>query len=563
MNKDKTKAVPYCRVSSREQEETGYSLPSQQKLMQEYADRKSFEISKMFSVAESASGAKQRKFFAEMMVYLRKNKINILLCEKVDRITRNFKEAIVISDWLEEDENRQIHFVKQNLVIHKNAKSDEKFRWDIEIVLAKKYVANLSEEVKKGQKEKIAQGWLPTKPPLGYKTTGEKGHKIHIIDEGKAPLMREMFELYSTGNHSTLSLVKVMHEKGLRTRGGGILGKSRLHMLLSDPFYYGAIKWKGEVTKGSHEPIITRQLYEKVQLILCRKLKNPQYRKHLPIFKAKLLCGECGGTVTWEIQRGHWYGHCNHYKTCNQKKWVRQEKVEEQLFPLFDKVVPKNIRVLKWLEKALKEDHAEESAANKNRREEIAWAIAVADKRMEKAYLDKLDGTIETALCQKVMENAKKEKADLLLAQMNLNEDQSTYYEAGYAIHELASQAKAIYESPMATIEEKRLLLSYVFSDMKLEEDITRPNYTLAFEFLAEWIPKLNKNFEQAKNTTKSDVLSSSLSITSAELTGEPLEPRNEFRASKSPSSSVQFDDIGIKLGVLLRGLDSNQRPIA
>src|SRR3989344_2836087 len=140
----KTKSVSYCRVSSKEQEETGYSLPSQEKLMQEYADRKIFEMAKIFS---------------EMMVYLAKNKIDILLCEKVDRITRNFKEALVINDWLEENPNRQIHFVKQNLVIHKNAKYDERFRWDIEIVLAKKYIANLSEEVKKGQAEKIAQGW--------------------------------------------------------------------------------------------------------------------------------------------------------------------------------------------------------------------------------------------------------------------------------------------------------------------------------------------------------------------------------------------------------------------
>ena len=78
-------------------------MPSQEKLMQEYADRKIFEMARIFSIAESASGAKQRKIFSEMMVYLAKNKIDILLCEKVDRITRNFKEALVINDWLEEN----------------------------------------------------------------------------------------------------------------------------------------------------------------------------------------------------------------------------------------------------------------------------------------------------------------------------------------------------------------------------------------------------------------------------------------------------------------------------
>ncbi|MEK6839786.1 MAG: recombinase family protein, partial [Nanoarchaeota archaeon] len=64
-NLPKLKAVLYCRVSSKEQEETGYSLPAQEKLLKDYAERKSFAIAKVFSVAESASGAKQRKVFME------------------------------------------------------------------------------------------------------------------------------------------------------------------------------------------------------------------------------------------------------------------------------------------------------------------------------------------------------------------------------------------------------------------------------------------------------------------------------------------------------------------
>ncbi|MCX6717755.1 MAG: recombinase family protein, partial [Candidatus Taylorbacteria bacterium] len=252
----KNKSVAYCRVSSKEQEETGYSLPSQEKLLTEYAKRKELEVIKVFAVAESASGAKQRKIFGEMMNYMENNNIQILLCEKVDRLTRNLKEAVVANDWIEANIERQIHFVKQNLVIHKNAKSDEKFRWDIEIVLAKKYIANLSEEVIKGQKEKIAQGWLPTKPPLGYKTTGDKGHKTHFIDEEKAPNIRKMFELYSTGNYSTPALVDVMYKEGLRNRAGKKVGKTRLYDLLSNPFYCGKMKWNEEVFPAKHEAMI-------------------------------------------------------------------------------------------------------------------------------------------------------------------------------------------------------------------------------------------------------------------------------------------------------------------
>jgi len=331
------KCASYCRVSSKEQEETGYSLPSQEKLLVEYANRKGFEVAKVFSVAESASGSKQRKIFAEMMDYVGKNNIQILLCEKVDRLTRNLKEAVVANDWLEANEERQIHFVKQNLVIHKNAKSDEKFRWDIEIVLAKKYISNLSEEVKKGQKEKIAQGWLPAKSPLGYKTIGEKGHKIHVVDEERSHFMKKAFEYYSTGNYSLISLREKLYEEGLRTRSGSKLSKSRLEDILRDPFYKGSMRWNDIVYdgKGLHEPLVSKELFDKVQFMLTRK-QTPHYKRHIFQFSKMIECGECGGRISAEIQKGIIYYSCKHNRPCTQKGMTLEGQIESALMNTFE-----------------------------------------------------------------------------------------------------------------------------------------------------------------------------------------------------------------------------------
>ncbi len=494
-NNTKIKSIIYARVSSKDQEETGYSLPSQEKLARDYALRKDFTVAKVFSIAESASGTKERKVFAEMLEYMVNHKINVLVCEKVDRITRNFKEAVKINDWLEEDEARSIHFVKQNLIIHKNAKSDEKFRWDIEIVLAKKYIANLSEEVRKGQKEKIAQGWRPTKPIVGYKAIGEKGHKIHVIDETKAPLIRKMFEMYSTGNYSLNALVEIMYKEGLRNTNGNIMGKSIIHRYLSNPFYYGKILWKGVLHDGKHEPIINKDLFTVVQARLMRK-DNPQYKTHLPVFKAKMKCEECGGTIAWENQKGHWYGHCNHYKECSQSKWVKQPQVEDQILPYFDKIAPKNEQVLAWLTRAMKESHKDEIDYNTQKRESYNYIIRNYDTRIEGAYKDKLDGKMPVSLCEKIITDSTKEKNDAIDALAKLSESRTAYYEAGYAIHELAMKAKDIYESPRAEVEDKRLLLSYIFSNLSLNAEKINPKYTFAFEFLAEWMPRLNEIFE-------------------------------------------------------------------
>ena len=493
------KAVLYARVSSREQEETGYSLPAQEKFLRDYAQKNDFEVAKVFAVSESAGGKVRRKIFAEMMDYIRKNKISIVIVETTDRLTRSFADVPIIDNWVLEDETHQIHLAKEGCVLHKNSKSHEWFMWRVKVATAEYYVKLLSENVKKGQKEKIAQGWLPTKPPLGYKTIGEKGHKIHIIDEEKAPLVRKMFELYATGNYSLNALVKVMYQEGLRNENNRKVIKSRMHELLSDPFYYGKIRWNNEIYNGQHKPLITKELFDTVKARLTRKVASLQYKKHLPVFKAKIRCEECGGTITWEIQRGHWYGHCNHYKNCSQKTWVRQEKVEEQLFPYFDKIAPKNERILQWLGKALKESHAGEIEYYEAQRKKLTAQFEKIQKRLEAIYEDKIDGKIPVDFYEKKFKEYSEEKENILDRLNKFNQVNTQYYEAGYALHELALKAKEIYQSEKATIEEKRLLLSYVFSNITLNEGKIKPNYTLAFEFLANWMPKVNKNFEQAK----------------------------------------------------------------
>jgi site-specific DNA recombinase len=492
------KCILFCRVSSKEQEETGYSLDAQEKLLKEYSDKKGFETEKIFKVSESASGKMVRKLFMEMFTYADKHNIPVICCEKIDRLTRNLKDASLVQDWIEQDKNREVHFLKESFILNGNTRAHENLVWDMKVAIARFYTNNLSEEVRKGQKEKLAQGWLPTKPPLGYKTIGEKGHKTHTPDE-RAPFIRKMFELYSTGNYSTPALVEVMYKEGLRNRENKKVGKSRLYDLLADPFYCGKMKWNGQVLPAKHQSIITKDLFEAVQEKLNRKFKVPRYQKHNPVFKAKMECSECGGTVTWEIQKGHWYGHCNHYRKCTQNTWWKQEKAEELLFPMFDKVAPKSQKVLDILQKALKENHSDEIEYNTATLNELKRRLDTAQRRLEAIYEDKIDLKITPEFYNRKFQEYTQEKDGVVELLKKFNEGNTKYYEAGFAIHELAFKASEIYKSPKASIEDKRLLLSKIFSNLSLEADNIRPNYTLAFEFLTKWIPRLNSTFELAE----------------------------------------------------------------
>lgn len=553
------KAVSYCRVSSKEQEESGYSLDAQEKLLQEYAKNKFF-IARTFRISESASGRQIRKTFNEMLQHATKNNIPIILCEKIDRLTRNLKDAASVSDWLADSPDREIHFVKESFVVNQNTRAHENLVWDMKVAIARFYTNNLSEEVKKGHKEKAAQGWLPTKPPLGYKTIGDKGHKTHVIDQNTGPLVKRMFQLYSSGSYSLSKLLEVMHSEGLRMPDGRKMSRSRLHQLLSDPFYYGQFRWKGEFYQGNHEPLITKDLFQAVQRILVRKTTNPQYKVHHPVFKAKIRCDECAATITWTTQKGHWYAHHSNYQKyrgCTSKRYVRQEAVEKQLFLFFDDAAPKSQRVMGWLECALKDSQADEIDYHTAKRNELTELIKSADRRIENAYRDKLDGKIQPDLCERIMRDSSNEKGEAVESLQKLGESRTKYYEAGWAIHELARKAKIIYLNPTATVEEKRLLLSYVFSDMTISAAKIRPNYTLAFEFLTEWMPKVNKIFEPTKNPAYSEILRDPAVTRSNLEPPEPLEPRKHFRTSKNSDPKARFPYSTTESRLLLEFRDS------
>ena len=102
----KMKAVYFARVSTREQAEEGYSLSAQEKLLQEYAEKHGFTIVKKFAVPETARGTQERELIKQFSQYVDDHKdIKIILCEKIDRKTRNFKDAVKIEDWINDDGN--------------------------------------------------------------------------------------------------------------------------------------------------------------------------------------------------------------------------------------------------------------------------------------------------------------------------------------------------------------------------------------------------------------------------------------------------------------------------
>ena len=267
-NQQLLKAVTYARVSSKEQEKEGYSIPAQDKLLQGYAGQNSLTIVRKFVDVETAKKA-GRTGFENMLRFLKSNtSCRIILVEKTDRLYRNIK------DWVTLDElGLDIHFVKEGVVISPDSRSSDKFMHGIKVLMAKNYIDNLSEETRKGMNEKAEEGFFPSRCPLGYRNiTGPDGKKTIEPDPDYAPLVVKLFEWYATGNYSLDQVAEKAHQAGFVYRKSKkLVSRAALHAILTKRIYTGKFNWKGQVYQGKYQPLITEGLWEKVQRLLRQR----------------------------------------------------------------------------------------------------------------------------------------------------------------------------------------------------------------------------------------------------------------------------------------------------
>ncbi len=348
-----SKAIILARVSSRSQEEEGYSLDAQLKLLRQYCNNNKLIVVKEFRITETASKQQGRVIFHEMVRFLKKEKIEHLAVEKTDRLTRNMRDAVIIDDWLEANEQRRLHAVKENLLLHKHARSDVKFTWSIYLAFAKKYTDGLREEAMKGWAEKLAQGWLPSPPPPGYITVTENNKRIHVPNPDTMQLVQQAFELYLLPDHTIATITQYLSDTGLVNSKGKPHIKSRIAKMLHNPFYIGVNRFDGKDYPGAQEPLISKKLYDAVQEKMNGKTGISR-NKHNPIFKGMIKCNACKCMISWSMQKGRYYGGCQRLQEkCKEYPYLREDKVEIALIAGLEAIDDKDGSIITQLKQAL------------------------------------------------------------------------------------------------------------------------------------------------------------------------------------------------------------------
>jgi len=378
------KVYGYVRVSTNKQGD-GVSLIEQKSVIEAFTKKNDLVIIRWFE--EKVTAAKEgRPAFNEMMKLLSLKKADGTCFHKIDRSSRNY------GDWnrinLLADTGTDFYSVSDGINL-----SDETSRLpaDIMAAMSTHFIRNLRQEVLKGFYGRLKQGLYPLPAPVGYKDMGKGKNKV--IHPVYGSLVREVFELYSTGKYGIISLAKEMEKKGLRGKKGGNVTQNGIANILKNPFYIGVIRIKArnEVFVGTHEPLITKTLFNKAQDVLTGKTIKKVLKHDYP-FRRIIRCKHCRYCLIAEKQKGHIYYRC-HTKGCPTKT-IRQEQLENALRQYcYDISLPES--ALKEIEYGALKFSEERNGLTKKILKELNFKNVALDERLDKLADAVIDGLIE------------------------------------------------------------------------------------------------------------------------------------------------------------------------
>ena len=465
-----TEAVIYTRVSSREQQQEGFSLCAQSKLLREYAQRSGLHIVQSFEDVETAK-ATGRKQFAQMVEFFKRNgSCRVLLVEKTDRITRNFRDAVTL-----EDLDIAVHFVKEGQVISKDSRSQAILVYGFNLVLARHYSNNLREEVKKGMREKALQGVYPGHAPFGYRNN--RADRTIEIDPIDSPVVERVFALYATGSYSISMLVKTIYaETGKR------MSRNNMHLILKNRFYTGFFEWGAQVYPGTHPLFLDRLLFERVQAALSNH-NRPKYSKREIAFRGLMQCGYDGCMITGEIHKEKYvYYRCSGYRgKCDLPRFREADIVDRLGEPL--KGLQLGQKLISQLISALRKDRRLVADRMKTSRSDLLRRRANIRDRMDRAYMDKLDGKIPEDFWTRRMKDWEIEERKITTAIDRLDRvDPANCIERLQKSFELAEGAYSLYLS--YDLNEKAGLLNRLLLNCSIDARRVVLTYRRPFDMI-------------------------------------------------------------------------------
>ena len=315
-------AVIYARFSSYGQQEQ--SIEGQIRDAESYAERMGYTIVNTYADRAISGTTDQRPAFQRMIQDSAKGQFEIVLVWKLDRFARNRYDSAVYKNRLRKNGVR----VESVMEPISGGRPEDIILEGLLESMAEYYSANLSENVKRGQRESILKGnWTGGQVPYGYRVEDKK----LIIREDAAAVVREIYQRYADGEQQT-EICKDLNERGLRTYAGCKFSKASLETMLKNRKYIGHFQYGENSFDDESIRIVSDQLFEKVQARLIQNKKAPGAANATVeyLLRGKVFCGHCGTHMTSDCGRAR-NGEMMYYYSCQRRKTKTKKACNKKL----------------------------------------------------------------------------------------------------------------------------------------------------------------------------------------------------------------------------------------
>jgi len=459
MNEAQPKFFLYARKSTDDLSRQVRSIDDQIAELRELAKREGLSITDTLIEKQTAK-VPGRPVFNAMLDRIEKGEATGILAWHPDRLARNSLDGGRLIHLVDARKITDLKFC--TFVFEPSASG--KFMLAIMFGQSKYYVDNLSENIKRGHRQKVKNGVWPMVAPVGY--LNDKATRGIVPDPHRAPLIRTAFELYATGDYTLDRLTGVMNDLELVNRYGDPIRRNQFHRILQNPIYCGIIRHCGEDHEGKHEPLVSKKLFDDVQAIIGNRSRATGPKRKPYKYRGMFRCGECGCFITTETQKGHNYLHCTKRvkRDCSQP-FVREEKIAAEIADYIATVAVQADNADGMIA-ALEAEQAADTDSRQDTIRALRASLKATDEKLDRlmhAYLDKAISLEEYREAKKQLVEEKQEQKDRL---SKLESRNGSWFEPAIRFVNAAKQAAFLTER--GTEEENRDFLKKVGSNLTI-----------------------------------------------------------------------------------------------